>query len=101
MSGMPMGTAAADTAPVTTDAVSIEDFAFAPARVSVKVGATITWTNSDQEPHTVTSSGTGGPLKSTTMNTGDTYRYTFTSPGEYEYLCTIHPFMTATVVVTA
>jgi amicyanin len=85
---------------VATDSVSIKDFAFAPGTVTVKVGATVTWTNSDQEPHTVTSSGSGGPLRSPTMKTGDTYRYMFTTPGRYEYLCTIHPFMTAMVVVT-
>jgi plastocyanin len=106
MPGMPAmtGTAApagdAGQAPVATDSVSIKDFAFTPATVTVKVGTTVTWTNADQDAHTVTSSGTGGPLRSTTLDTGATYRYTFTSPGRYDYLCTIHPFMTATVVVT-
>nr|WP_051385407.1 cupredoxin family copper-binding protein [Actinokineospora inagensis] len=84
---------------VSTNVVAVKDFAFAPALVSVKVGTTVTWTNSDTEPHTVTSSG-AGPLKSPTMNTGDTFRYTFTTAGRFDYLCTIHPFMTATVEVT-
>jgi amicyanin len=86
------------TEAVATDTVSIKDFAFAPASVTVKAGTTVTWTNSDTEPHTVTSAN--GPLKSPTMNTGDKYTYTFSTPGRYDYLCTIHPFMTATVVVT-
>lgn len=89
-----------DTAPVATDEVSIKDFAFAPGTVTVKVGTTVTWKNSDQDPHTVTSMGSGGPLKSPTMQTNDTYKYTFTTPGKFDYLCTIHPFMTASVVVT-
>jgi len=81
-----------------TNAVLIHDFAFSPATVTVAVGTTITWTNQDQDPHTV--SATGGAFKSPTLNTGGTFRFTFTKPGRYEYLCTIHPFMTATVVVT-
>ncbi|SDW41734.1 Cupredoxin-like domain-containing protein [Amycolatopsis xylanica] len=87
-------------ATVAVDSVSIKDFAYAPAKVTVKAGATVTWRNEDQDPHTVTSSGTGGPLKSPTLNTGDTFRFTFITPGTYEYLCTIHPFMTASVTVT-
>jgi plastocyanin len=88
----------AQTDPVATDSVAIKNFAFSPAMVTVKVGTTVTWTNGDQDSHTATA--TGGAFRSPTLNTGDTFRYTFTRPGRYEYLCTIHPFMTATVVVT-
>jgi plastocyanin len=101
MPDMPMSSAApAQAAPVTTDTIAIKEFAFTPANVTVKVGTTITWTNADEDPHTVMSSGTGGPLKSQTLNTGESYRYTFTQAGHYDYLCSIHPFMTATVEVT-
>lgn len=89
-----------DTAPVSTNEVAIKDFAFAPGTVTVKVGTTVTWKNNDQDPHTVTSTGSGGPLKSPTLQTNDTYKYTFTQAGKFDYLCTIHPFMTASVVVT-
>lgn len=102
MPGMTTSAATADPgqgAPVATDSVAIKNFAFSPAMVTVRVGTTITWTNGDQDPHTVTA--TGGGFKSPTLNTGDLFRYTFSKPGRYEYLCTIHPFMTATVVVTA
>jgi plastocyanin len=85
-------------APVATNTVAIQNFAFAPATVTVKAGTTLTWTNRDQDSHTVTAMS--GPFHSPTLNTGQSYRYTFTAPGRYEYLCTIHPFMTATVVVT-
>jgi len=85
-------------APAATNAVLIRDFAFSPATLTVPVGTTVTWTNQDQDPHTVTAPG--GAFKSPTLNTGDTFRFTFTTPGRYDYLCTIHPFMTATVVVT-
>jgi amicyanin len=90
---------AADAA--TANTVSIKDFAFTPSATTVKAGTTVTWTNRDQDPHTVTSTGSAGPLHSPTLQHGQTFRYTFTKPGHYDYLCTIHPFMTATVTVTA
>jgi plastocyanin len=87
-------------APVAGDAVAIKNFAFVPTTLTVKVGAKVVWTNDDSDAHTVTSQGSGGALNSKAMNTGDTFSYTFTSPGTYSYLCTIHPFMTASVTVT-
>ncbi|MGH3763828.1 MAG: cupredoxin domain-containing protein [Pseudonocardiaceae bacterium] len=104
MPGMSMppaaGSAAASgqDAPVATNAVAIQNFAFSPAVVTVKAGTTVTWTNQDQDPHTATAMS--GPFRSPTLNKGQSYHYTFTTPGRFEYLCTIHPFMTATVVVT-
>jgi plastocyanin len=90
----------AQAAPVTGNAVAIKNFAFSPATLKVRVGTTVTWTNQDTDAHTVTSAGTGGPLHSAALATHATYSYTFTKPGTYAYLCTIHPFMTATVEVT-
>ncbi|MGH3865518.1 MAG: cupredoxin domain-containing protein [Pseudonocardiaceae bacterium] len=95
-------TAAASTpgaaASVASDAVTIQNFAFSPATVTIKAGTTVIWTNRDQDPHTV--SAMSGAFHSPTLNTGQSYQYTFTTPGRFDYLCTIHPFMTATVVVT-
>jgi plastocyanin len=100
--GMPMGSAApTNAAPVAGDTVMISNFAFAPAALTTKVGTTVTWTNKDAEAHTVTSQDSGGPLTSAALDTGQSYSYTFTRPGTYRYLCTIHPFMTATVTVTS
>ncbi|MFF4830037.1 plastocyanin/azurin family copper-binding protein [Streptomyces sp. NPDC001312] len=90
----------APAAPVAGNAVAIKNFAFSPATLKVKAGTTVTWTNQDTDAHTVTSAGSGGPLHSAALATHATYRYTFTKPGTYHYLCTIHPFMTATVEVT-
>lgn len=87
-------------APVVTDSVAIKNFAFAPASITVKVGTKVTWTNQDTDAHTVTGQNNAGPLNSQPLNTGQSYSYTFTTPGTYSYLCTIHPFMTATVTVT-
>jgi plastocyanin len=95
----PPATAAAG-APVAGNVVAIKNFAFAPAALTVPAGTKVTWTNEDSDAHTVTSQGSGGPLNSQAMNTGATFSYTFTKAGTYEYLCAIHPFMTATVTVT-
>ncbi|MBS2532031.1 cupredoxin domain-containing protein [Catenulispora sp. NF23] len=91
---------AAPAAPVAGNTVSIMNFAFSPAALTVAAGTTVTWTNKDSDAHTVTSQGAGGPLGSAALATGQSYSYTFTKPGTYSYLCTIHPFMTATVTVT-
>ena len=92
------GAAPAQDAPIATNTVSIQNFAFSPAIVTIKAGTTITWTNRDQDPHTVTAMS--GPFHSSTLDTGQSFQHTFTIPGHFDYLCTIHPFMTATVVVT-
>ena len=105
MAGMPaMATPAAPAggapaAPAGANTVAIKNFAFGPAALTVKAGTTVTWTNQDTDPHTVTSQGPG-PLSSPALSNGARYSYTFTTPGTYRYLCTIHPFMTGTVTVT-
>ena len=96
MPAKPMPRTPGAGAVLATKSVSIKNFAFRPASITVKVRSTVTWTNGDQAPHNVT----GGPLRSATMNQGNTYTYTFTKTGRYAYRCTIHPFMTGTVVVT-
>ena len=106
MSGMPAmpsapgATAQATGSPaaVAGDAVTIDNFAFAPATLTIKAGSTVTWTNRDEEPHTVASSD--GSFHSPGMGTGATYSHTFTTPGKFDYVCSIHPMMHGTVVVT-
>jgi len=95
---MPDSASAPAGAPVAASSVTIKSFAFSPASITVKVGTTVTWTNQDQDAHTVTDKG--GAFGSQALNTGASFKFTFTKPGTYNYLCTIHPFMTATVVVT-
>ena len=81
--------------------VKIAQLAFSPASVTVPVGGTVTWTNSDPVGHTVTSMGKGPlALASTTIDAGGTYSHTFTAAGTYQYYCAIHPDMMATVVVS-
>ena len=85
------------SAPVAGDAVTITDFTFVPPSLSVKVGTTVTWTNKDEEPHSVVAPG--GAFHSSTMGTGATFSYTFTAPGTFDYICGVHPFMPGTVTV--
>jgi plastocyanin len=101
MSGPPPGTSAPATgspAPVAGDAVSIDNFAFVPATLTVRAGSTVTWTNHDEEPHTVAASD--GSFHSPGMGSQGTYSHTFPTAGKFDYVCSIHPFMHATVVVT-
>jgi plastocyanin len=101
MSGPPAGTSASTTgtaAPVAGNAVSIDNFAFVPATLTVPAGSTVTWTNHDEEPHTVAASD--GSFHSPGMGSQGTYSHTFATAGRFDYVCSIHPFMHATVVVT-
>ena len=74
----------ASAAPVTGDAVVIQHMAFQPANLQVKVGTTVTWTNNDVAPHTVTFRDSS--LKSSgVLQQGETYSYTFTRTGTFTY----------------
>ena len=76
---------------------TIDNFTFAPARLIVKTGTTVTWRNEDDIPHTVAASNR--LFKSKALDTDDSFSFTFIAPGTYEYFCSLHPRMTGTVVV--
>ena len=76
--------------------VTMDNFTFAPAQLTVKVGTTVTWTNHDDIPHTVVSAG---KFRSKTLDTDDKFSFTFTAAGEYKYFCSLHPHMTGTIKV--
>jgi plastocyanin len=80
-----------------TAAVNIDNFVFGPQTITVPVGATVTWTNKDDIPHTSVS--TDGVFKSKVLDTDETFSYKFEKAGTYPYYCTIHPKMTGKVVV--
>ena len=88
----------APAAPVGGNQVTIDGFAFAPATLTVAAGTTVTWTNRDEEPHTVAASD--GSFHSPGMGTGATFTHTFTEAGTFDYVCSIHPMMRGTVMVT-
>ena len=75
----------------------IDNFTFVPARLTVKAGTTVTWRNEDDIPHTIASAAR--LFKSKALDTDDSFSFTFTEPGTYEYFCSLHPRMTATIVV--
>ena len=85
-------------APAATAVVGIVDFAFIPAALTVKVGATVAWTNKDAIAHTV--DFTTGGIRSSALNQNEQFTHTFTAPGTYGYICSIHPFMHGSVTVT-
>ncbi len=75
----------------------IVDFAFEPATLDVAAGATVVWTNDGLAPHTVT----GDFADSGVLEPGQTFSHTFAEPGEFSYVCAIHPQMTGTIRVSA
>jgi len=89
-------TAAAQSKSAPAD-VTIDNFSFSPAELKVPVGATVTWTNHDDIPHTVVS--TDKVFKSKVMDTNEQYSFTFASAGTFTYFCSIHPKMLAKVIV--
>jgi plastocyanin len=77
--------------------VNIDNFVFGPQTLTVPVGATVTWTNKDDIPHTSVS--TDGVFKSKVLDTDEKFSYKFDKAGTYNYYCTIHPKMTGKIVV--
>jgi plastocyanin len=80
-------------------AVTIRNDAFSPATLTVRAGETVTFTNDDDDAHTVTA--TDGSFDSKGLDTNGVWRHTFSKPGVYAYFCELHPFMKGTIVVKA
>ena len=77
--------------------LEIAGFTFVPETVKIPIGTTLTWTNTDPFPHTVT---TREPLfDSLGLYRDETFSYTFNQSGTFEYYCTIHPYITGKVIV--
>ncbi|MFK0376229.1 cupredoxin family copper-binding protein [Pandoraea sp. NPDC090278] len=93
------GRAEAAAAAADPGAVHIDNFTFSPATLTVKAGTRVTWTNRDDEPHTVTSSSNPRTFASGALDTDGTFAFTFDKPGTYPYYCAIHPHMTGVIVV--
>jgi plastocyanin len=77
--------------------VNIKDFTYGPSTLTVPAGAQVTWTNHDEETHTITSAT--GAFGSAGLGHDETFTQTFARPGTYAYFCALHPQMRATVVV--
>ena len=77
--------------------IKIDSFTFAPQRVSVNAGTTVTWHNEDDNPHILASKT--GFFKSSTLNADDKFSFKFSAPGTYAYYCALDPQMIGTIVV--
>ncbi len=82
----------------TPAGVTIDNFFFTPATLTVKAGTTVTWTNKDDIPHGIGATNNAFP-KSKALDTDDSYSFTFTTPGTYQYFCYLHPKMVGSIVV--
>lgn len=91
------GLTAAHAAERSPAAIAVQEFKFAPSVLTVRVGTTVTWTNHDEETHTITSAT--GAFASAGLGHEDGFSQIFTRPGRYEYFCALHPHMKATVIV--
>jgi plastocyanin len=89
--------APAAAAPAAPGIVIARDFMFAPMTISIKAGSTVTWKNTDDEPHTVVSDT--GLFRSGALDTNESFSFRFDKPGTYHYACSIHPRMVGTIVV--
>jgi len=88
----------ANPQPTTGDlsaSVSIKNFAFNPTPLTVKVGTTITWINSDSMAHQIKSA----TFNSVALSNGQNFQFTFSTVGEYDYSCAIHPSMLGKIIV--
>jgi plastocyanin len=93
---------------IVSGSSTLTDTAYQPNPVQVSIGATVTWTNNDSQPHTVTSGSNGQPDNkfnsspnfNPLMAPGQTFSFTFTQAGDYPYFCMLHPNMVGTVSVS-
>ena len=94
LAGLLPGGAGAQTA-----SVAIDNFTFTPEVLTVAPGTTVEWSNGDDIPHTVTA--TDKSFRSKPLDTNDHFSFTFTTPGDYAYFCSLHPHMTGKIIVKA
>ena len=77
--------------------ITIDNFTFGPQELDVGVGTTVTWVNHDDIPHSVVNGGKA--FRSKALDTDESYSFTFTTPGTFDYFCGLHPHMVGKVVV--
>jgi plastocyanin len=83
--------------PADSTRIAVKDFMFMPMSLTVSAGSTVTWSNMDDEPHTVVSDT--GLFRSGAMDTNESFSFKFNTPGTYHFTCSIHPRMVGTIVV--
>jgi plastocyanin len=80
--------------------VTIDNFVFTPAEITIKAGTKLVWINHDDIPHAVVSAVSPPIFRSKALDTDDGYAFVFDKPGRYPYFCSLHPHMQGVVVVT-
>jgi plastocyanin len=80
-----------------TNVITIDNFTFSPKELTIAVGTTVKWVNHDDIPHTIVEKKT--TFRSKALDTDDSYSFTFTSAGTFDYFCGLHPHMVGQVVV--
>jgi plastocyanin len=95
-------TALAASNPLTNPTVTVSNFIFTPASLTIDAGQTVTWNNTAEfTSHTATSDSGAPAAFDGLIGPGASFTFTFTQPGTYHYHCSIHPFMQGTIVVNA
>ena len=89
--------AAQDATKKDANEITIDNFTFTPKELTVAVGTTVRWVNHDDIPHTVVEKNT--TFRSKALDTDDSYSFTFTSAGTFDYFCGLHPHMVGQVIV--
>ena len=93
-------TPGAQSNPVTgVTHMNMQNFAYQYTNIQVRAGTTVTWTNQDSAPHSITFKN--GMKDSGLLSQGQSFSYTFNTPGAYQYYCSVHPNMVATVTVVS
>jgi plastocyanin len=91
----------ADQTPFVTDersvTITITDFTFSPADLTVEAGTEVTWINEDSAVHDATDRGEDWATE--LLSKGDSQAIVFETPGTFDYFCTIHPWMEGTITV--
>ncbi len=100
MSSNSQSNSSSSSTATATNKVTIDNFAFSPATITIKKGTTVTWTNKDSAMHTVTESDNSTGPDSGDLATGKSYSFTYSQTGTFTYHCSIHPSMVGTVKVT-
>jgi plastocyanin len=89
----------AGPAAAATQQVMMQNYAFSPAALTVRVGDTVTWMQHDEAPHDVVTTSAPVAFRSPQLSSGQSWSYTFRQPGTYQYYCSVHPDMRASVTV--
>ena len=89
----------AGPAAAATQQVMMQGYAFSPAALTVRVGDTVTWIQHDEAPHDVVTTSAPVAFRSPQLSAGQSWSYTFQQPGTYQYYCSVHPDMRASVTV--